>query len=126
MKKEIIAAALLLLVLFGSVYNITVIDRVLYGLEDEVTQAYTSAVAGDYATAKTQMRSAAAHWQALDGYTHIFIRHTEIDSATDAFFTLLSDIAAEDAGNAEGSYGLLIAHLESLRTIEHPTFGSIL
>ena len=126
MKKEIVAGALLLLLLFGSIYNIYVIDKVLFGLEDEVTQAYKAAEAGDFTSAKAQMKSAISHWQGLDGYTHIFIRHTEIDSATDAFFTMLSDISAGDADSAEGSYGLLMAHLESLRTIEHPTFGSIL
>ena len=61
----------------------------------------------------------------LDGYTHIFIRHCEINSTTQAYFQLKSDIYAEDMGAAEGSYGLLMATLDSLMTMEQLSLGSI-
>ena len=61
----------------------------------------------------------------LEGYTHIFIRHSEIDSTTDAFFELMSDVRSGDAESAAGSYEKLLAHLSSLYTMERVTLGSI-
>ena len=125
MKKEIIALVLLLLLFFGSLYNIHVMDNMVQTLEAQVESSYKAAEADDFEKASELIDAAAADWLSRDGYTHIFIRHTEIDSTTDAFFEYISDVAAEDIGNAEGSYGMLMAHLDSLKTMEHISFGSI-
>lgn len=109
----------------GSLYNIHVMDVKIGSLRSEVKSAYSSAQTGDFEKADSQLRSAAEQWLGMDEYTHIFIRHTEIDSATDAFFDMLSDIASKDAESAAGSYRKLDAHLKSLITIEHLSFGSI-
>ena len=61
----------------------------------------------------------------LDGYTHIFIRHSEINSTTEAFFQFRSDIGSGDADAAEGSYGLLSETLRSIMTMEQISLGSI-
>lgn len=68
---------------------------------------------------------AAQDWLGADGYTHIFIRHSEIDSTTDAFFELMSDVRSGDAQSASGAYEKLAAHLDSLYTMERVTLGSI-
>lgn len=125
MKKEIIAAALLIILLAGSLYNITVVDRIMSGLKAEVNEAYESAQNGDFDSAKKHIDTAIGHWLALDGYTHVFIRHTEIDSATDAFFEMQADVYDENEKALQGTYGLLIAHLDSLMTIEQVRLGSI-
>ncbi|MDO4816189.1 MAG: DUF4363 family protein [Bacillota bacterium] len=125
MIKEIIATILLLLVFAGALINISCNDKMVYSLEDEVKAAMESAIDGDFDNAKSQLDTAAEHWLSLDGYTHIFIRHSEIDSVTDAFFNLKSTIYEEEAGACEGAYGQLMAHLESIRTMEHIRFGSI-
>ena len=125
MNREICAYLLLLALFLGSLYNIHVMDDKIGFLRAEAEKAYESAQNGDFEKAESQLRSAADKWLGMDEYTHIFIRHTEIDSATDAFFDMLSDIASEDAKSAEGSYRKLDAHLRSLITIEHLSFGSI-
>ena len=125
MKKEIIAVILLALVFAGALINIKYDDQMIYDLEAEVKTAMESTRNGDFDNAKSQLDTAAEHWLSLDGYTHIFIRHSEIDSVTDAFFNLRSAIYEEEAGNCEGAYGQLMAHLESIRTMEHIRFGSI-
>ena len=125
MRKELAAAIILALLLTGVMVNIRVASNIILGLKEDVTAAYQSAEKGDFDRAKPQLDVAVEHWMSLDGYTHIFIRHCEINSTTEAYFQLKSDIYAEDMGAVEGSYGLLIATLDSLMTMEQLSLGSI-
>lgn len=125
MKKEIATAVILALVFIGVLVNIKVAGNIILSLEEDVTAAYESAEKGDFDRAKPQLDAAVEHWMSLDGYTHIFIRHSEINSTTEAYFQLKSDIYAEDMGAVEGSYGLLMATLDSLMTMEQLSLGSI-
>lgn len=125
MKKEIAAAIILIALFAGVMLNIKVSGNIVLSLEDDVTAAYESARNGDFDRAKPQLDAAIEHWMSLDGYTHIFMRHSEINSTTEAYFQLKSDIYAEDIGAAEGSYSLLMADLDSLMTMEQISFGSI-
>ena len=125
MRKELAAAIILALLLTGVMVNIRVASNIILGLKEDVTAAYQSAEKGDFDRAKPQLDAAVEHWMSLDGYTHIFIRHCEINSTTQAYFQLKSDIYAEDMGAVEGSYGLLMATLDSLMTMEQLSLGSI-
>ena len=125
MKKEIAAAIILIALFAGVMVNIKVSGNIILSLEDDVTAAYESARNGDFDRAKPQLDAAIEHWMSLDGYTHIFMRHSEINSTTEAYFQLKSDIYPEDIGAAEGSYSLLMADLDSLMTMEQISFGSI-
>ena len=125
MKKEIAAAIILIALFAGVMVNIKVSGNIILSLEDDITAAYESARNGDFDRAKPQLDAAIEHWMSLDGYTHIFMRHSEINSTTEAYFQLKSDIYAEDIGAAEGSYSLLMADLDSLMTMEQISFGSI-
>ena len=89
----------------------------------ELSRAYCEA--GRFELAESELEKTSDAWLAADGYTHIFIRHSEIDSTTDAFFELMSDVRSEDAQSAAGSYEKLLAHLSSLYTMERVTLGSI-
>lgn len=125
MRKELAAAIILALLLTGVMVNIRVASNIILSLKEDVTAAYQSAEKGDFDHAKPQLDAAVEHWMSLDGYTHIFIRHSEINSTTQAYFQLKSDIYAEDMGAVEGSYGLLMATLDSLMTMEQLSLGSI-
>jgi hypothetical protein len=118
---------LLLALLFGgALYNIHYMDRLALTLTDELEDARADVGAGDFVSAEKKVRSAIDLWMSSDGYTHIFIRHPEIDSATDAFYELLSDVASKDAPSSVGSFEKVEAHLQSIATMEHVTIGSIL
>ena len=97
----------------------------VFELESKVSDAYESAKSGDLDSARSKLDAASEHWLSLDGYTHIFIRHSEIDAITDAFFDFKSDLNDDSSTAYEGSYHRLMAHLESIRTMEQLTFGSI-
>ena len=125
MRKELAAAIILALLLTGVMVNIRVASNIILSLKEDVTAAYQSAEKGDFDRAKPQLDAAIEHWMSLDGYTHIFIRHCEINSTRQAYFQLKSDIYGEDMGAAEGSYGVLMATLDSLMTMEQLSLGSI-
>lgn len=125
MKKETVAAILLLLLFAGTIVNINVNDRLIAELDNTVTAAYTAARNGDWDSAKEGVEAACRRWESLDDYTHIFIRHSEIGTTTDALYSMLSSVCAEDIGDLRGSYGLLHAQLRSLAEMEHISIGSI-
>ena len=110
----------------GALYNIYYMDSLAETLIVSVEDARKSADAGDFNAAETELRGAIDLWMGSDGYTHIFIRHPEIDSATDAFYELLSDVKSGDSKAAVGSFEKVEAHLKSIAGMEHITIGSIL
>lgn len=125
MKKELVAAILLILLFIGTLVNIHVNDTLISVLGESVDRAYAYAQAGEWTQAENTLHGACDRWLSLDGYTHIFIRHSEIGSTTEAFYAMLSSVCAEDEGDLEGSYRLLSAQLDSLTGMEHISIGSI-
>ena len=126
MKKEIISALLLLLIFSGVLVNIRINERIVSSLINEVDMSYENLKNGNEDKAMQQLDTAIEHWLNLDGYTHIFIRHSEINSTTDAFYGFRSDVGGGDADAANGSYGLLKETLLSLMTMEQISLGSIM
>ena len=124
MKKEIISALLLLLIFSGVLVNIRINERIVSSLINEVDMSYENLKNGNEDKAMQQLDTAIEHWLNLDGYTHIFIRHSEINSTTDAFYGFRSDVGSGDADAANGSYGLLKETLLSLMTMEQISLGS--
>jgi hypothetical protein len=125
MKKTIVAAVLLLLLLIGTLFNIRCLDGSIEQMQGYVGAAQGRAEAGDYDGAVASLRQAIELWNGIDGYSHIFIRHSEIDGASDAFYDLLGDLYARDADSAKGSFEKALYHLESISKIEHITLGSV-
>lgn len=125
MKKEIISALLLLLIFSGVLVNIRINERIVSSLINEVDMSYENLKNGNKVKAMQQLDTAIEHWLNLDGYTHIFIRHSEVNSTTDAFYGFRSDVGSGDADAANGSYGLLKETLLSLMTMEQISLGSV-
>lgn len=125
MKKEIAAAVIALLLVAGAVVNTLWLKGFIGDLNRTIDDSRASCEAGDFDEAESLLREAIDGWNGAEGYTHIFIRHSEVDSATDAFYELLSLVCAQDAKSAVGAYEKLRAHLDSLYTMERVTVGSI-
>ena len=125
MKKELIAAVLLAVIFAGVMLNIRASERIVSSLMSEVDAAYAQLKGGDNESAVKTIDRAIERWLMLAGYTHIFIRHSEITSTTEAFFQFKSDIGSGDADAADGSYGLLSETLRSIMTMEQISLGSI-
>lgn len=126
MTRERIAGALLLLLFLGSLANIACLDRLIGGIEADVENARTLAEAGRYDEALAAADRAIEHWISANSYTHVFIRHPEIDSTSDAFFEFRQALAEENAEGYPSALEKLFYHLHSIDEMEHIRLGSVL
>lgn len=125
MKKAVLAGLLMLAMLGVSVWNTRHLDVFTDELKTTLERSRALWSDGDAPGASALAEQALTDWFAAEGYTHIFIRHSEVDSATDAFYDLLSALSGEDASTAGRAFDRLEAHLESIDTMEHVTVKSV-
>lgn len=125
MKKSIFAGILLLTVLLASIWNIRHMDRFSGSLMSGLDSAEMLWNEGRFDEAVELVEKLIGEWRAGDGYTHIFVRHSEVDSTSDCFFELLSALKMKEAGAADAAAELLRYHLTSIREMEHITLRSV-
>lgn len=123
--KEILALTILALLIIGSVINILFVDSMTDSLMQLVDASEELYVAENYMSASTVLQQSIDRWLSYDAYAHIFLRHQEIDSVTDAYYELLDALGNENP-SCRALYSMLKYHLKSLSDIEHPSLGSIL
>lgn len=126
MTRELIAGILLVLLILGAVWNIRCADRLCEDILMCVDQSEQAAQRGDVPLASGRMQAALELWLEADGYTHIFIRHSEIDGATDAFYDALEELSDGDAEALSAAYDKLRYHMNSIIAMEHVSLGSVL
>ena len=125
MKKEIFALSLLALLFAASLFNIRYFDRLCLDIAAEVRASSEALQTEGRAAAQEHLDQALHTWLEAENYTHIFIRHPEIDSTADAFYEL-GQALDENSESCRAAYDKLLYHLESIRTMEHLRFGSIM
>ena len=126
MKKEWIAAALLAFLFAAALINNACLDRLIGRIGEDIGRARELAERGEFAAAEAALDTAIEHWIAANSYTHIFIRHPEIDSTSDAFFELKELLAEENADGFPSAFDKLNYHLNSIDEMEHIRLGSVL
>ena len=126
MKLEIAAIILLCAMLLLSIYNVKYIDDLAGELLALVDEAETLAVRGENELAAKNINQAAGVWAEKDFYTHITMRHSEIDMCTDMFHQLIGQLLEEGAGQCAGGFSQLRARLENIADIERVSLRSVL
>ena len=125
MKREI-GALLLLAALFGvSLWSIRRTDRLTDEVETHLELSEKALRADDRETAEAELEAALRVWQADKRYAHVFLRHAEIDSISDAFFALQQGLRGGDGAELGAAYDLLRYHLECVDSMEHISPGSV-
>lgn len=125
-KREYIAAVVLLFLIGLSIYNLASIDSLTGDIEIALAKSQSAAEALDFRTARSFLADALERWLAADSYTHIFLRHPEIDSTADTFYELEQVLTQEDVTACAAAYSKLRYHLDSIASMEHLSFGSIM
>lgn len=125
MKRELAAGALLLLLMAGAWWNIHAVDTLTGEIMGDLDASQTAGEQGDHLAAQAALDKALNRWLEADSYTHIFIRHAEIDSTADAFYELQAQLLAGE-GDSSAAYDKLRYHLDSIHRMEHPSLGSVL
>jgi len=122
MRRESAALLMLAALMALSAWNIRRVDRLCSRIFTELEYAEQADSAQE---AQQAMEAALDIWLSAKSYTHIFIRHPEIDACSDAFYEALEALSAE--GSEEGRVNLrkLRYHLESIAGMERISLGNI-
>ena len=125
MKKELIAGLILILLFSASLINVNYLDRMITDLIETVDSAQAYCDGKNWALAAEEINNAINSWESGRNYTHIFIRHTEIDCTTDAFYDMLGAALSMDTAAVTSSRQKLVAHLKNISKMEQLSLGSI-
>ena len=126
MKKEGFALFLLIAIVFGSVINLHYLKSLSFELIQSVVSASAEADLGNWEEAEAQAAAAMGRWTGSDKYTHVFVRHGEIDAITEDFCAVLGAIRGRETGELYASRLSLVSRLENLYEMERFKAGSIL
>lgn len=124
MKKMYLGILILAVFLCAAVYNVHYLDKKIDRLLAYVDTAGALAGQGDFDGACALLREAINYWDEMASYTNVFIRHSEADSALDAFYDCLGCMQT-GSGDCSASLEKLREHLCGIARIEHPSLGSI-
>lgn len=124
MKKMYLGIVILAVLLCAAVYNVHYLDKKMDRLLAYVDTAGALAERDDFDGACALLREAINYWDGMDSYTNVFIRHSDIDSAIDAFYDCLGCMQ-DGSGDYPASLEKLRARLGGIIRIEHLSLGSI-
>ena len=125
MKKEFVALALLIAILTGNLWNQRRLNSLINGLMSLAEDACSASQQQDWPAAANAAEEAEKLWLDSGRYTHIFLRHTDIDALTAALCDFRGAAIGQESGELFTSYLRLKALLVSLRGMEKLSFGSV-
>jgi hypothetical protein len=124
MKRELAALLALAMLAAASAWNIRHVQRLSDELYDVIADSRAAYEAGARRRAAETLDSAIQRWDRPVSYAAVALRHTEIDTITDNFYSLLADLY-DEGDAARGSYAGLLASIKRLAEMETPSLGSI-
>ena len=125
MKREWIALGLLSLLIAGAALNIARLDRLTDLVETSLARSEKAAAQKDFQTALTNLETGLSVWQDSRGYTHVFLRHPDVDAANDAFYELELLLLQKDGAALPAAFARLRYHLDCIDYMEHPSVGTV-
>lgn len=123
MKKEIAAICVLIFIVALSLLNIRYITRETASLEDEIRTAQNEHSLGLDQDAEITVRRSLAQWLANEKYSHIMLRHDDVDSVTEAYYDLLEDM--ENGQCVPAQFEKVCSQIEKLAEIQKPKLSSV-
>ena len=125
LEKEIFAVILMCALLSLTMYNTRYLDGLLDDISDYVDASEEHAKSSDFASATRELLGGLEKWESIEHYTGILLRHTDIDSTSAAFYTLLSELYRHDGQGAIASYMSLRTRLRCISELENVSFRSV-
>ncbi len=125
MKKAIAAGVLLALLFAAAGWNIRRVNRFTDEMVAQVELSRDFCREGNLSAAASALNAAMDRWREAEPWTHIFIRHGELDAVSDAFFDVLIQLGAGDADAAEGAYERLEENLRCIDDLEQLSLGTV-
>lgn len=125
MKKEITAAALLIVIIITAALNTVHIEAMTADVTRCLERSERAAMRGDAEIALDGFGDAFAIWDSQRDYGNVFIRHTELDSCYDMFYELEEALLSGEEENLPSVYSRLKYHISAISYMERPSCGSI-
>ena len=125
MKREICALLLLAVLVAASVWNIHRADALIDEVKEHVALSEKAVLAGDNRYAAEQLKAAFRIWLAAKSYTQTMLRHSELDSTSDAFYSAMRELDAGEIRAVPAAYDQLRYHLDSIAGMERVGWGTI-
>ena len=100
MKKEAFAIVALCVLILGSVANLVHLKKLTNNIVTHLNYTNMYCYQNDYNSAKDELSKAMMLWENAEGYTHVFVRQTEVDDLMDLFYDLRVSIANEQGAEA--------------------------
>ena len=125
MKKEIFAVSVLLLLVAISTWNLHYSKKITTQLIQTVEESLEMAQEGLWQEATRIEETAVEKWEKSDSYIHIFMSHTEVDLASDAFGDYLGELYRNDIGGARGARQRLVDHISTIYELERISLKSV-
>ena len=126
MRREYTAMIILAILMLGAWLNLRHMDSLTERIEAKLELSQKAAEQGSMDISEKALLDALDMWLGADGYTHIFIRHSEIDAISDSFYELYDVLLRGETDALAPAYEKLIYHLESVNDIEHLSLRSLL
>ena len=126
MKRLLSAAALLLVLLGGSLWNAWYADRLTGRMAGQLEQAQELAARGTGRGAARLSRESFGLWQAHDAYLHVMMRHSDTDQILRGFRAVEQYLVLEEPDQYTAANAELICQLELLSEMEQPSLVNIL
>lgn len=124
--KKVTTAVLILAILLGiGVINARIIDKKMSWMSENISLAEEVYFAGDAQGAKKLIVETLESWEDWHKYTHIMLRHTEIELVIDGIYYLINEIESE-GGATHMEYEQLRSILTGISAAEQIRWGSIL
>ncbi len=125
MIREIIAVSLLIALLVLSIVNVNYIENKTDFLASEIEQAYELYQDGNNEGAASLVEESLNNWLGWKAYSHIMLRHSEIDVITGSYYELLEELESDEKVT-DASFDALIETLNDIVNKERFTLGSLL
>ena len=125
MKRELAAGLLLLMLLLGAALNIRHVDALTEELLVSLDRSEHAAERGDFNAALTAYQNALTLWQQSETYAGVFLRHSDTDTASDAFYQLEAALRQEDEQSFPAVYAQLRHRLQVIDRMERLSLGAV-
>ena len=103
MKREAAALGALILLYALCAWNTAYIHNTTDSLYSHIEASREHFSSGEWEQARQELYTALEAWEKPGSYTHVALRHSEIDSITDDFYDLLSHLY-DQSPESEGGY----------------------
>lgn len=125
MRRLWAAAAILAVLLGGTLWNAWYAERLTGEMIQQLEQAQKRTAQGDWEGAAKLSEQAFQSWQDHEAYLHILMRHSDTDEILSSFRALEQYLALKETDQYTAANAELMTQLELLAEMEQPSLVNI-